>query len=80
MKTLVTKIIAVCVIAVICGLTVGALFSLFYYDLISDWDWRYQTYLSDTDAKVRTRFWRAFGVGAVLGAAWSWRVVKRMKL
>jgi hypothetical protein len=37
-----------------------------------------KVYLSDTDAKMRFRFWIAFAAGALMGAIWSYRVVRTM--
>ncbi|HPC96260.1 MAG TPA: hypothetical protein PLU87_15040 [Sedimentisphaerales bacterium] len=67
------------VIAVICGSIAGVLFSLFFYGFIPA-PWRADMYLSDTEAKMKLRFWAAFAVGAIFGAVWSYRIVKDMDL
>lgn len=66
-------------IAVICGGIAGLLFSLFFYGFIPA-PWRAHIYLSDTEAKMKLRFWGAFAVGAIFGVVWSYRIVKDMEL
>jgi hypothetical protein len=71
------KAFVVGLIAAICGGVVGVLFSLWFYGFVP----RYmlaEVYLSDTDAKMRFRFWAAFAAGAVFGAIWAYRVVRTM--
>ncbi len=78
MKLLLTKIVVFCLAAIVCGGVAGVLFSLYYYSFIPDW--RLADVLnSDTHAKVALRFWAAFGVGAVVGVAWAYGVVKTIK-
>jgi len=67
------------VIAGICGGIAGVLLSLLFYGFIPA-PWRADIYLSDTEAKMRLRFWVAFAVGAIFGVAWSYKVVKDMEL
>lgn len=79
MKTVLVKILVVCVAALICGVVAGVLVSLFYYDVVPQ-PMLVETYLSDTYAKMRLRFWIAFAVGAIFGVVWSYRVVKSIDL
>lgn len=79
MKTLLTKIAMVCIIAAVCGGIVGLLFSLFFYGLVP----RYMLSAvldSDTEAKMKLRFWGAFAAGAIFGVVWSYRMVRDMEL
>ncbi|MHC4534237.1 MAG: hypothetical protein ACYS6K_09805 [Planctomycetota bacterium] len=61
--------------AVIFGLVVGVLFSLFFYGFIPR-PWLAQVYLSDTPKKMHFRFWMAFVAGAIAGSIWSYQAVK----
>ncbi len=79
MKPLLTKVLVVCLIALICGAAAGLLFSLFFYGMLPE-HMRAEVYVSDTPARVRLRFWIAFAAGAILGAVWSYRMVKGMDL
>ena len=67
------------VLAVVCGGIAGVLLSLFFYGFIPA-PWRADIYLSDTEAKMKPRFWLAFPVGAIFGVAWSYTVVNDMEL
>lgn len=80
MKGVLIKILVICIIAAICGVIAGIGFSLFFYGLIPDNDLLARVYLSDTEAKVRFRFWMAFAAGAIFGAVWSYRIVKSIDL
>ncbi len=79
MRTLLVKVAVVCLVAIICGGVAGVLFSLWYYGFIPR-PMLTDAYLSDTQARMRLRFWIAFAVGAVFGAVWSYRIVRTMKL
>ena len=79
MKPLAIKIVVVVLIALICGVVVGLLVSLFFYSFIPR-PWLAEVYLSDTPAKAKLRFWMAFLAGALFGAVWSYRMVKDMDL
>jgi len=78
-KALLIKGTVILVIAGICGGIAGVLLSLLFYGFIPA-PWRADIYLSDTEAKMRLRFWVAFAVGAIFGVAWSYKVVKDMEL
>ncbi len=79
MKALLTKITVVCVIAVICGVIAGGLFSLCFYGFVPEHKLA-EVYVADTPAKAKLRFWIAFAAGAVFGIVWSYRIVKDMEL
>jgi len=79
MKPLLIKIFVVCLIAAICGVIAGVVFSIWFYGLIPR-PWHAEVIASDTPAKAWLRFWLAFAVGAVGGAVWSYRIVKDLEL
>ena len=74
-KATLIKLSIICLAAVVCGVIVGVLFSIFFYGLLPR-DIGTEVYLADTHAKMHLRFWIAFAVGAVIGIIWAYRVVK----
>ena len=79
MKPLAIKIVVVVLIAAICGVVVGGLFSLFFYGFVPR-HMLADVLASDTSTKAKWRFWIAFLAGAIFGAVWSYRMVKDMDL
>ena len=79
MKSLIMKLLVICLAAGICGTVGGVLFSLCFYSFVPQY--RLPDILSDdTAANMHFRFWMAFIVGAVIGIVWSWKAVKDIKL
>jgi hypothetical protein len=78
-KAILLKTLVVCIAAGVCGAIAGVLFSVFFYNFVPR-SMLTEVYLSDTHAKMKLRFWIAFGVGAVFGIVWSYRIVKDLDL
>jgi hypothetical protein len=80
-KEILVKLFIICIGAVVCGLVVGLFFSFFFYAIVDRImpGRTIEIYLSDTRAKMYLRFWIAFAVGAVTGAAWLYKIVKEYK-
>ena len=75
MKTWLIKAVAVCIIAVICGCIGGLLFSLYFYGFVPR-HMLADVLESDTEAKMKLRFWIAFAVSAIPGLAWAYRILR----
>ena len=80
-KEILVKLIIILTGAAICGLIVGLFFSFFFYSFVDRImpGRTVEIYLSDTRTKMYIRFWIAFAVGAVAGAAWLYKIVKNYK-
>ena len=74
-KSLAIKVLVIFLIAVICGVLTGVLFSLFFYGFVPR-HMLADVLASDTSVKAKWRFWIAFIAGVIFGLVWAYRIFK----